>query len=369
MNSLIIFYLTYVSMFLLITIIGFILPKYFRKDLLFGIRIPDNNSFELNPEVIRNQYKNSFTVITIVLFLFYVVLLYLYPDETVGTILIFVQVFYLYSLLVYFNRKVLKLKFRADTDHTEVADEIYIDTEKRQITNKLTVKTLFPSVILVIIHFIITYLRYKKLQETIPKTFDLLGNVISTDSKSWELVYQFPTISLFILIVFTIVFLAVNISKQVLNPQDIQVSKMQSAIFRKRWNAFFTYLAPMMIIYNILISLHYLQMMHYHKVLYVLITLGIPVIIVIITLFIAMQTGQSGSKISLRETGRRGNRPTYDDDKYWKLGIVYFNPNDPTIFIEKRMRIGWTINMANPIAVSGFLLLIVLTILLIIYFR
>jgi len=36
------------------------------------------------------------------------------------------------------------------------------------------------------------------------------------------------------------------------------------------------------------------------------------------------------------------------DDRYWKAGLVYYNPDDPTIFIEKRFGIGYTMNMARP---------------------
>ena len=44
-----------------------------------------------------------------------------------------------------------------------------------------------------------------------------------------------------------------------------------------------------------------------------------------------------------------------NDDQYWKAGLFYFNKNDPSIFVEKRFGVGWTINLANPI---GFLILI-----------
>lgn len=39
-----------------------------------------------------------------------------------------------------------------------------------------------------------------------------------------------------------------------------------------------------------------------------------------------------------------------DDDRYWKAGGVYFNPDDPTILVPKRFGIGWTFNFAHPIA-------------------
>jgi len=34
-------------------------------------------------------------------------------------------------------------------------------------------------------------------------------------------------------------------------------------------------------------------------------------------------------------------------DECWKLGMFYFNPADPAIFVEQRFGIGYTVNFAN----------------------
>ncbi len=35
-------------------------------------------------------------------------------------------------------------------------------------------------------------------------------------------------------------------------------------------------------------------------------------------------------------------------DECWKLGILYFNRDDPAFFVEKRFGLGYTVNFANP---------------------
>ena len=37
-----------------------------------------------------------------------------------------------------------------------------------------------------------------------------------------------------------------------------------------------------------------------------------------------------------------------DDDKYWKAGIFYVNKEDPSVMVEKRFGVGWTVNLGNP---------------------
>jgi uncharacterized membrane protein len=38
------------------------------------------------------------------------------------------------------------------------------------------------------------------------------------------------------------------------------------------------------------------------------------------------------------------------NDSLWKWGILYYNPNDPEIIVEKRSGLGWTVNFAHKTA-------------------
>ncbi|MCL6631197.1 MAG: DUF5808 domain-containing protein [Alicyclobacillus herbarius] len=40
----------------------------------------------------------------------------------------------------------------------------------------------------------------------------------------------------------------------------------------------------------------------------------------------------------------------YNDDQQWLAGVIYFNRNDPAVFVPKRFGVGWTLNMAHPTA-------------------
>ncbi|HXO88838.1 MAG TPA: DUF5808 domain-containing protein [Candidatus Acidoferrales bacterium] len=47
-------------------------------------------------------------------------------------------------------------------------------------------------------------------------------------------------------------------------------------------------------------------------------------------------------------------------DSCWKLGLFYFNPDDPALFVEKRVGIGYTINFARGAAWAILVLTVVL---------
>lgn len=60
--------------------------------------------------------------------------------------------------------------------------------------------------------------------------------------------------------------------------------------------------------------------------------------------------------------------PEPQSDSYWKAGMFYYNPNDPAIFVSKRVGIGYTMNFANKmswVVLVGILLIALLPILLV----
>jgi hypothetical protein len=58
-----------------------------------------------------------------------------------------------------------------------------------------------------------------------------------------------------------------------------------------------------------------------------------------------MRAGQGGARLTTA-----GGRPIGDRtaDARWIGGLIYFNPRDPALCVEKRMGIGWTLNFGNP---------------------
>jgi uncharacterized membrane protein len=58
-----------------------------------------------------------------------------------------------------------------------------------------------------------------------------------------------------------------------------------------------------------------------------------------------------------------GEVPEPQRDSYWKAGLFYYNPEDPAIFVSKRVGIGYTVNFANKVSwlvMAGILLVALL---------
>lgn len=54
------------------------------------------------------------------------------------------------------------------------------------------------------------------------------------------------------------------------------------------------------------------------------------------------------------------------DNKYWKLGVFYYNPEDERLLPPKRIAwMGWTVNFANWKSTGLFILILILVFVLI----
>ena len=74
---------------------------------------------------------------------------------------------------------------------------------------------------------------------------------------------------------------------------------------------------------------------------------------------------QAGSRLMKRMDS--SDAMPADEDKYWKLGIFYVNPDDPSLFVPDRFGVGWTNNFGRPaswVIVVGFVVITIAFILI-----
>ncbi len=76
---------------------------------------------------------------------------------------------------------------------------------------------------------------------------------------------------------------------------------------------------------------------------------GVTVVFLGVVIVAMVRTGQGGSRAAGRaptdEAGAAAGDGT--EDRHWKLGLIYVNPDDPAIFVEKRFGFGFTLNFGN----------------------
>jgi len=154
-------------------------------------------------------------------------------------------------------------------------------------------------------------------------------------------------------------------SKQKLLANYPQLTSKQSQKFRHAWSIYFLIVSVALQLLLMLTNFYSLFFSDKIGMSWFSVIIGIFVFGVIgYTLFLTWKYGQGGEKLVFDQIKDASNDITeVDEEEYWKWGIFYYNPQDPSIFVEKRFGIGTTINLARWqawAAIVGLILFIVL---------
>ena len=248
---------------------------------------------------------------------------------------------------------------------------VVVDTSIRKPKKKedfvgVRSKTYLLLLIIPIITFILTLLSYKNVPELFPIHYNAQGVADSFVEKSgfrgFFYLALFPVLIQVGMVLFLLAMnkFAVN-GKSEINGGTLEEIKKQRRIF-KRFNSIFLFIITLEItILFALIQFCTLYGWSINKV--DIISLTVIFITVIVFLVISYKIGQGGKNIKIKKIDEEIYR---DDDKHWLLGNFYYNKNDPSIFVEKRIGIGWDVNLGNPIGMIIMILPIILVLVAII---
>jgi len=71
---------------------------------------------------------------------------------------------------------------------------------------------------------------------------------------------------------------------------------------------------------------------------------------VLLLIAVAMRAGRDRGRQAGSQHPGRDAAAGWDDDRFWKAGLVYVNRTDPAIMVTARVGVGWTFNFGNPAA-------------------
>jgi uncharacterized membrane protein len=83
-------------------------------------------------------------------------------------------------------------------------------------------------------------------------------------------------------------------------------------------------------------------------------------------IYLMVHYGQGGARLEARTAAA----PLTDglaDNRFWKLGVFYVNPDDPSWLVEKRFGFGYTLNFGNRAAMATFVGLMALLLALMVW--
>ncbi|MGM8366008.1 DUF1648 domain-containing protein [Virgibacillus sp. W0181] len=334
--------------FILAGVIMPFMPYMTRKTENFGVSVPEYLYEREDFKKMRKQYTFSLFILLSVLIILCGILAYLLTAKVSVFIIsialiIYVAASFLLYLPFHFKMKTIKRKEKWQKDGPQT---VVVDTSFRE--EKLIYSSwwfLLPGV-LILTTTVITFLLYDQIPDQIPMHTDIDGNVRYDEKTAGNLLFM-PGMQVFMLALFLFINLIIKHSKQQVSAANPDRSKKQNFLFRRRWSAYTIASSVLMVLLFGFIQFSFIYPALEAYTESVIIT--VIVLVLLGTIFLAIKTGQGGSRIKVNDTEKNG-KIDHDDDRYWKLGQFYVNKNDPSIFVEKRFGVGWTNNWAHPLS-------------------
>ncbi len=332
---------------LVLFVLRLMMPQIVRREIFFGVHIPEAliNTPELY--MLKRAYVRNYLFICGIYTFSFCVALLLVPNNTIlvtGLIIFFLLSTWLYYLT---HKKVKDFK-KVNEANRSGKQVVIVDTSFRNdLQRKILPAWSWFLIPLAIIFFniIMGYYAFDNLPLFIPSHWNAQGVIDGRIFKSSGIIFALPTVQFFITIFMYMLYKAIGWSKQQLNVTKPIDSKERNRLFRYRWGANIIFLNVFILFVITILNLFVLQIIQINMSLLLLMQPLLIMFIFLDVLIMAIWIGQSGSRINLSSTSLpNGNLSSLDDDKYWIGGLVYFNPQDPVLFVEKRFGIGWGLN-------------------------
>ncbi|MDH6673344.1 putative membrane protein [Paenibacillus sp. LBL] len=340
-----------ILVFMIIPIIVLLafMPYYTRETVSFGVSVSEEMFHSEALRRLRKQFASiSCGIYALILIACLIGLLSIgntgFEWLIVGSITAIVIASLALNLTFHFKMKGIKATLPPATTGRQV---VAIDTNFRRQKLVLSNRWFIIHAVITIISTVWIFQYYDQIPDTIPMKFDFQGSVINYADKSWGVVLLPNIMQVFMILIFMLINWSILNSKQQIDPGDPAGSSARNAIFRRRWSFFNTMAGLLLVLMFSLIQLNMIEQLNPELLL--VISLAIPLVIVLGAVVLSFTTGQGGSRLK-RDPNTPHSTHSANDDKYWKLGSVYFNPQDPALFVEKRFSVGWTINVASPLA-------------------
>jgi uncharacterized membrane protein len=348
---------------LLILIIQILTPKTTRKNILFGIKVPEEVLEDEEIKRLFKGFKNDNLIIGIPILLVISLLLYYSFNVILLVFLIFGYMTILFLIYLKWNKKAKELKIEKGWD--KIGGKIVMvdmrysrDKKRRGIVSPIWF--LIPLGI-ILFNIILAFVLYPTLPDKIPIHWDFQGNIDRYNEKSIATIFMMPLTQISMAIVMYFTYFIIGRSKQQINPNSPGESLKRNILFRKAWSIYLIGMLTLLELLLTFINMISLGVLHINMGIFNFITLGISGIIIIGTIVLAVKIGQGGERLKLKEDKVIGTIHDRDDDNLWKLGnTIYYNPDDSSLFVEKRFGIGWTVNTGRPLGMFFMILPIII---------
>ncbi len=335
--------------------IGFVLsvvPYINPPFIQFGVRLPEEVYSNRKLVILRRIYSSA----SIAISAFLAAIEYFFGSVIPGylSLIGFVLIYLILMLVIYLKIHYTVMKIKRTFKSTGTPNDIVATTLTDVDSSVNPLIFVLPWAAVAIILAVGLYL-YPSLPSTFPDHFNAQGVANSFESKTLLSVLS-SVLFIGVPVSALLDFLAIAVLRvgQIQDPSRPIGSKLSI----KRFNRVNAYLLVFIaLIVDSVIFLTSLVMWQIIPRGLVLIVALLPALSIIpAVMIVALKVGQGGWRTMARDGG--SGKIVRDDDRLWKGGIIYYNPEDSSILVPKRFGYGYTLNMAHPVSWLVFVIIV-----------
>ena len=331
-----------------------LIPYYTRKSIAFGVAVPPEQNKGEFLSSLRKHYAWSSTILGIVLALVSLPAILRLEENAAALISTGALLLYIVLTFVIFARCNVIVR-----DHKRNSDWILRSIATAELVHRNDQRKLFSPLwylthlALIALVAILGIWRYPDLPAQLPTQYDLGGHVTTMIEKSYWAILQMPLMMFLMTLLFAAIGFGINRAKRQTDDNDLARGLRNNRSFQIIMGQSMFWLALLMQAILAAAQLSMIGLLGLQISLWL--TLILLLIISVGVVLITIRVGQGGYRLS---TGAKSSDSTddslvTDDDTYWKFfGSLYNNPDDPSIFVEKRVGFGWTVNVGQPIGMA-----------------
>ncbi|GCE25568.1 membrane protein [Dictyobacter alpinus] len=331
---------------LLLIIFAWFWTSLMARTLPFGVRIPPDR---VNEPVIQHAKRDYHAGLLVILLLVAAIGWFFSRYSS----LLFVNIAGLFGtmLLIYLNfysarRRISQAKQRGNW-YSGLRQVVMADISTNQTPYHIPFLWYVPALAIIVAMVVIALVRYPVLPAQIPTHFGADGQPNQWTDKLVAL-WTLPLPAIFTTALLLGLARYIPTARQQVDPANPEADVAYQHELRHRTSQILLVLATVTNLVFLAVSLLIFGAIPESNANAVLI--GIVTILLLVII---------GTLVYLTRTIIQRNQHQYqaqnnpkfvarDDDRYWIGGMFYYNPDDPALWIDKRIGIGWTVNMANP---------------------
>ena len=314
------------------------------KRQFYGISL---NSDYFNKDEFKHldkKYKLFMTIGFIISLMIELMSIYIFKAYVISSSLP-ILIFCLYSFVVYINihNKVKDLKYELSVNISDLNLEktkIILDTDfiqkKNKIIKRYSLLLLIPLIIATLVG-IYVLVNYSSIPDTIPMHWGPNGDADAFSDKSFIKIFTIVGMMIGLGIIIYISSISSLKTRAKLSIDSIDNSKKAHLHYLNMFGITFLFLNIGCEVLFIEIFIATFNASNINTLILCIAT----TIIILASIYLIYLYYKSPNK------SKNAVYSVDDDDSLWIWGCIYNNPNDPSLFVNKRFGVGWTVNIGT----------------------